>query len=51
MFLNLNPVFGPALAVWLLSEPVGIYHAVALAMVLGGIWIAERLGARRGPRS
>ena len=47
VFLNLNPVFGPALAVWVLSEPVGVYHAVALAMVLGGIWIAERLGARR----
>lgn len=47
VFLNLNPVFGPALAVALLSEPVGVYHAVALAMVLGGIWIAERLGARR----
>ena len=47
VFLNLNPVFGPALAVGVLGEPVGWYHAVALAMVLGGIWIAERLGARR----
>lgn len=47
VFLNLNPVFGPALAVGLLGEPVGAYHAVALAMVLGGIWIAERLGQRR----
>ena len=47
VFLNLNPVFGPALAVGVLGEPVGTYHAVALAMVLGGIWIAERLGARR----
>ncbi len=47
VFLNLNPVFGPALAVCVLDEPVGAYHALALAMVLGGIWIAERLGARR----
>ena len=47
VFLNLNPVFGPALAVIVLAEPVGAYHAVALVMVLGGIWIAERLGARR----
>ena len=47
VFLNLNPVFGPALAVGVLGEPVGWYHAVALAMVLGGIWIAERLGTRR----
>ena len=47
VFLNLNPVFGPALAVGVLGEPVGWYHAVALAMVLGGIWIAERLGTQR----
>ena len=47
VFLNLNPVFGPALAVGVLGEPVGWYHTVALAMVLGGIWIAERLGTRR----
>ena len=46
MFLNLNPVFGPALAVLLLGEPLKPYHLLALAMVLGGIWIAERLGAR-----
>lgn len=47
VFLNLNPVFGPALAVGILHEPVGVYHALALVMVLGGIWIAERLGVRR----
>ena len=47
VFLNLNPVFGPTLAVLLLGEPVGPYHAVALAMVLGGIGIAERLGTQR----
>ena len=46
VFLNLNPVFGPALAVLLLGEPLKPYHLLALAMVLGGIWIAERLGAR-----
>ncbi|MBY0409437.1 MAG: DMT family transporter [Burkholderiaceae bacterium] len=48
VFLNLNPVFGPALAVLVLGEPVASYHALALAMVLSGIWIAERLGTRRG---
>lgn len=47
VFLNLNPVFGPALAVLLLGEPLHLYHVVALAMVLGGIWVAERLGAPR----
>ena len=46
VFLNLNPVFGPALAVLLLGEPLRPYHLLALAMVLGGIWVAERLGRR-----
>ena len=46
VFINLNPVFGPALAVLLLGEPLHVYHVAALAMVLGGIWIAERVGAR-----
>jgi drug/metabolite transporter (DMT)-like permease len=47
VFINLNPVFGPALAVLLLGEPLHAYHVLALAMVLGGIWVAERLGVRR----
>ena len=47
VFLNLVPIFGPLLALLVLKEPIAIYHGVALAMVLGGIWIAERLGARR----
>lgn len=44
VFVNLVPVFAPILAVLLLGEPFGLYHAVALALVLGGIFIAERLG-------
>ena len=47
VFLNLVPIFGPLLALAVLGEPISPYHGVALAMVLGGIWIAERLGARR----
>ena len=46
VFMNLVPIFGPLLAVLVLGEPVSLYHGVALAMVLGGIYIAERLGAR-----
>lgn len=42
LFVNLVPVFGALLAVLLLGEPFGAYHAVSLAMVLGGIWLAER---------
>jgi len=46
VFYNLTPVFGPALAVLVLGEPLRVYHVAALAMVLGGIWVAERLGKR-----
>jgi drug/metabolite transporter (DMT)-like permease len=47
VFLNLVPVFGPLLAVLVLHEPLAPYHALALALVLGGIGVAEYLGARR----
>ncbi|MGJ7487788.1 DMT family transporter [Variovorax sp. LT2P21] len=47
MFMNLVPIFGPLLAVMVLGEPLSAYHAVALALVLGGIYIAEYLGARK----
>ena len=42
IFVNLVPVFGALLAVVLLGEPFHLYHALALALVLGGIWLAER---------
>ena len=42
IFVNLVPVFGALLAVVLLGEPFALYHAVGLALVLGGIWLAER---------
>ncbi|RYZ03942.1 MAG: DMT family transporter [Comamonadaceae bacterium] len=47
VFLNLVPIFGPLLAVLVLGEPLSAYHALALALVLGGIYVAENLGARR----
>ncbi|MGR4870116.1 DMT family transporter [Variovorax sp. LARHSF232] len=47
VFLNLVPIFGPLLALVVLGEPISLYHGAALALVLGGIYIAERLGARR----
>jgi drug/metabolite transporter (DMT)-like permease len=46
IFLNLTPIFGPLLAVLVLGEPLAPYHALALLLVLGGIYIAES----RGPR-
>lgn len=42
LFINLVPVFGTALAILILGERLHAYHAVALALVLGGIAIAER---------
>jgi drug/metabolite transporter (DMT)-like permease len=42
LFVNLVPVFGALLAVAILGEPFRLYHALALALVLSGIWLAER---------
>ena len=42
LFVNLVPVFGALLAVVILGEPVALYHAVGLVLVLGGIALAER---------
>lgn len=44
IFQNLSPVIGAALAVLLLGEVFEYYHAVSLALVLGGIFVSERLG-------
>jgi drug/metabolite transporter (DMT)-like permease len=44
IFVNLLPVFGAILAVALVGEPFRLDNAVALALVLGGIFIAERQG-------
>jgi drug/metabolite transporter (DMT)-like permease len=46
LFVNLVPVFGAFMAVLILGEPFHLYHAAALVLVLGGIFIAERMGAR-----
>ena len=42
LFVNLVPIFGALLAVLILGEPFAVYHAVGLALVLGGIWLTER---------
>jgi drug/metabolite transporter (DMT)-like permease len=46
VFVNLVPVFSAFLGVVVLSEPFHLYHALALALVLGGIWIAETSGKK-----
>lgn len=46
VFTNLVPVFAPVMAVAIIGETLAFYHAVALILVLSGIFIAERLGRR-----
>jgi drug/metabolite transporter (DMT)-like permease len=47
LFINLVPVVGAALSVAILGETFHTYHAVAMALVLGGIWLAEHSGRRQ----
>lgn len=44
LFVNLVPIFGTLLSIVILGEDFRTYHAVALMMVLGGIWLAETGG-------
>jgi drug/metabolite transporter (DMT)-like permease len=46
LFINAVPIFGTLLAVALLGEDFRPYHAIALVLVLGGIWIAELSGRK-----
>jgi drug/metabolite transporter (DMT)-like permease len=48
VFVNLLPVFGALLAVAILGEPFALYGAIALILVVGGVWIAERAARRPG---
>ena len=41
-FVNLVPVFASILAVIVLKERFQSFHAVALCLVLGGIWLSEK---------
>ncbi|TDH35133.1 DMT family transporter [Pseudohoeflea suaedae] len=43
LFVNLVPIFGTILSVVILRETLHIYHVVALVLVMGGIWLAERV--------
>lgn len=42
VFVNLVPVFAAALAVAILGQPFHLHHALALALVMGGIWMTQR---------
>lgn len=47
VYINLVPVFASILAIGLLGQRFAGYHAIALALVLGGIWLAQRQPPRR----
>jgi drug/metabolite transporter (DMT)-like permease len=47
LFINLVPLTGALLVVAVLGEPLAPYHLVALALILGGILVAELAGRRR----
>lgn len=47
LFVNLVPIFGAGLAILLVGEPFRWHEGLALALVIGGIAIAERVGRRR----
>lgn len=42
IFINLIPIFGTALAILLIGEPLEGFHITALVLVIAGIWLAER---------
>lgn len=47
IFINLVPIFGTLLSVLILGESFHLYQGIALALVLGGIWMAETSGRKR----
>ena len=46
LFINLVPIFGTLLSILILGEDFRAYHAIALVLTLGGIWLAEASGKR-----
>ena len=41
IFINIVPIFAATLAILLLGEKFHFYHAIALTLVIGGVWIAQ----------
>lgn len=42
VYINLVPIFAAILAVMILGETFAPYHGLALALVIGGIWLTQR---------
>ncbi len=43
VFINIVPIFGSALAILILGENFRWYHAAALVLVIGGVWLSQRV--------
>ena len=50
LFINLVPIFGTLLSVVILGESFQAYHALAIVLVLGGIWLAEHSSRKLAAR-
>lgn len=46
LFINMVPIFGTLLSVIILGEAFQLYHAAAIVLVFGGIWLAEHSGRK-----
>ncbi|MEC9343474.1 MAG: DMT family transporter [Pseudomonadota bacterium] len=42
VFINLVPIFAAVMAVAILGEQFRFYHAIAMALVVGGVWLSQR---------
>jgi drug/metabolite transporter (DMT)-like permease len=51
LFINLVPIFGTLLSILILGEDFQGYHALAMVLVLGGIWLAEHSGRKMASRT
>lgn len=51
LFINTVPIFGTILSVLILGEIFHLHHAIALVLVLGGIWMAEHSGRKAQART
>jgi drug/metabolite transporter (DMT)-like permease len=45
VFINIVPAFAALFAVFLLGETFGAHHALAMALVIGGVWLSQRRAA------
>lgn len=50
LFVNLVPIFGTLLSILILGEDFQAYHALAMVLVISGIWLAEYSGRKSAHR-